>query len=80
LSTKLRREASVWQEHKPFRNNLRGNPIKILTLQEMLKELYQKTKNFRGSFRNGQAVAGYQGFRLKALIHTAMFSSATLLD
>jgi hypothetical protein len=41
--TKLRGEASVWQEHQPFRDNLRGNPIKILTLQEMLSDLYKKT-------------------------------------
>ncbi len=33
----------VWQEHQPFRDNLRGNPIKVLTLQEMLSELYKKT-------------------------------------
>jgi len=41
--TKLRGEASVWQEHRPFRDNLRGNPIRILTLQEMLSDLYKKT-------------------------------------
>src|SRR5208283_3326622 len=32
--TKLRGDAAVWQQHKPFRDNLRGNPIKVLTLQE----------------------------------------------
>jgi hypothetical protein len=42
--TKLRGDATVWEQHQPFRDNLRGNPIKILTLQEMLKELYEKTK------------------------------------
>lgn len=41
--TKLRGDASIWEQHKPFKANLRGNPIKILTLQEMLKELYEKT-------------------------------------
>jgi hypothetical protein len=41
--TKLKGDANVWQEYLPFRNNLRGNPIKILTLQEMLSDLYNKT-------------------------------------
>ncbi len=41
--TKLRGEASVWQEHQPFIDNLRGNPIRILTLQEILADLYEKT-------------------------------------
>lgn len=41
--TKLRGDASLWEEYAPFKNNLRGNPIKILTLQEMLSDLYKKT-------------------------------------
>ena len=41
--TKLRGEASIWEQHQPFRENLRDNPIKILTLQEMLSDLYKKT-------------------------------------
>jgi hypothetical protein len=41
--TRLRGEASVWQEHQRFIDNLHGNPIKILTLQEILRDLYEKT-------------------------------------
>jgi hypothetical protein len=41
--TRLRGDASIWQEHAPFLNNLRGNPIKILTLQDMLSDLYKNT-------------------------------------
>lgn len=40
--TKLRGDASCWEEYGPFKSNLQGNPIKILTLQEMLSDLYQK--------------------------------------
>lgn len=40
--TKLKGDASRWEEHVPFKTNLRGNPIKVLTLQEMLSDLYQK--------------------------------------
>lgn len=39
--TKLRGDAGIWQEHAPFRDNLRGNPIRILTLQDMLSDLYK---------------------------------------
>jgi hypothetical protein len=41
--TKLRGDASLWEEYASFKNNLRGNPIKILTLQDMLSDLYKKT-------------------------------------
>jgi hypothetical protein len=41
--TRLNGGAEAWQEHLAFRNNLRGNPIKILTLQDILSDLYQKT-------------------------------------
>jgi hypothetical protein len=42
--TKLRGEPAVWQDHPPFRKILRGNPIRVLTLQEMLSDLYSRTK------------------------------------
>jgi hypothetical protein len=41
--TKLIGDASIWENHEPFRENLRGNPIKILTLQRMLSEMYKKS-------------------------------------
>ena len=40
--TKLRGDAAIWEQHQPFRMKLRGNPIRILTLQEMLANLYGK--------------------------------------
>jgi hypothetical protein len=43
--TKLRGNASIWEDHGHFRSNLRGNPIKILTLEVMLSDLYRKTSN-----------------------------------
>ena len=52
--TKLKGDPSVWQEHQPFRKNLRGNPIKILTLQEMLSDLYGKTKTTVASSEVGR--------------------------
>lgn len=42
--TKLVGSAIVWQECELFKRNLRGNPIRILTLQDMLSDLYKKTK------------------------------------
>ncbi len=41
--TLLKGEASVWETYQPFRKNLRRNPIRVLTLQEMLDSLYSKT-------------------------------------
>ena len=41
--TRLRGDATDWEQHQSFGDNLRGNPIKILTLEEMLSELYKKT-------------------------------------
>jgi len=52
--TKLRGDAKVWQEHKPFRDNLRGNPIRVLTLQEMLSDLYKKTNTTVASSEVGR--------------------------
>jgi hypothetical protein len=52
--TKLRGDASRWEEYAPFKNNLRGNPIKILTLQEMLSDLYKKTNTTVASSEVGR--------------------------
>ena len=52
--TKFRGDASVWQEHKLFRDNLRGNPIKILALQDMLSDLYKKTNTTVASSEVGR--------------------------
>lgn len=42
--TKLIGERTCWQEHARFRTNLHGNPIKILTLVEIMSELYKDTR------------------------------------
>jgi hypothetical protein len=52
--TKLRGDASIWEQYQPFRQNLRGNPIKVLTLQEMLSDLYSKTKTTVASSEVGR--------------------------
>lgn len=41
--TKLNGHPRCWQEYPLFRENLRGNPIVILTLQEILDEVYRAT-------------------------------------
>jgi hypothetical protein len=40
--TKLRGDSSIWERHQPFIKNLHGNPIKILTLNDMLRGLNEK--------------------------------------
>jgi len=52
--TRLRGDESVWREYKPFQANLRGNPIRILTLQEMLSDLYRKTTSAVASSQVGR--------------------------
>lgn len=52
--TKLRGAATPWQECQLFRKNLRGNPIKVLTLQEMLSDLYGKMKTSVASSEVGR--------------------------
>ena len=52
--TKLIGTASVWEQNKTFKKNLGGNPIKILTLQEMLSDLYGKTKTTVASSEVGR--------------------------
>lgn len=37
--TAIRGDARLWETHKPFRKAMRGNPIRILTLSEMLGAL-----------------------------------------
>lgn len=38
------RGAKAWQNHKRFKKALKGNPIKILTLQEILDQLWTNTE------------------------------------
>ncbi len=52
--TRLRGEASVCQEPQPFKNNLRGNPIRVLTLQDILSDLYKKTDTTLASLEVGR--------------------------
>jgi hypothetical protein len=52
--TKLKGDARAWEEHRPFKKNLRGNPIRILTLQEMLNDLYKKADKTLASSEIGR--------------------------
>jgi hypothetical protein len=52
--TKLIGSAAVWENNEAFRKNLGGNPIKILTLQEMLSDLYSKANTTVASSEVGR--------------------------
>lgn len=43
--TVLKGEKDVWESYQPFQNALNGNPVKLLTLNEMLDELYPIINN-----------------------------------
>ncbi len=38
--TSLKGDASIWEDNLRFKDNLRGNPIKIITLTDLLKAMY----------------------------------------
>jgi hypothetical protein len=52
--TRLVGDAAVWEQCPLFKQNLRGNPLRILTLQEMLDDLYEKTKTTVASSEVGR--------------------------
>jgi hypothetical protein len=52
--TKLIGCAEVWEQNEEFKQHLHGNPIKILTLQEMLSDLYGKTNTAIASSEVGR--------------------------
>jgi hypothetical protein len=52
--TRLVGSPKVWEEYEPFKYNISGNPIRILTLQEMLADLYGKTKTTVASSEVGR--------------------------
>lgn len=59
---RLRGDATAWEQYQLFRDNLRGNPIKILTLEEMLNGLYKRTNT---------AVAGLEAGSPMELVHAS---------
>jgi len=54
--TKLVGDKSQWERYDLFRKNLRGNPIKVLTLREILADVYQKATRTVASSEVGRLV------------------------
>ncbi|HWZ45177.1 MAG TPA: hypothetical protein VNW97_17000 [Candidatus Saccharimonadales bacterium] len=52
--TKLIGSKVIWEQNEAFKKNLGNNPIRILTLQEMLSDLYGKTKTTIASSEIGR--------------------------
>ncbi len=52
--TNLIGSAAIWEQNEMFKKNLGGNPIRILTLQAMLSDLYSKTKRTVASSEVGR--------------------------
>lgn len=51
---KLTGDASAWERYEPFREKLHGNPIKILTLKEILSDLDKKISTTVSSSQVGR--------------------------
>lgn len=39
--TRIKGDPSEWENHPPFRKAMKGNPIKILSLEEMVREVLE---------------------------------------
>lgn len=42
--TRLNGDAQLWEKHPPFCRAMAGNPIRLITLREMLEEVYGQLK------------------------------------
>ena len=49
-------ERTLWENHKPFTNAMGGNPIKLLSLSEMLDELFPKITGTVASSQLGRTL------------------------
>jgi len=63
--TKLIGPATTWEQNEKFKKNLGGNPIKILTLKEMLSEIYTTTKTSVASSEVGRLLQVIKASRWK---------------
>lgn len=61
---RLRQDAAVWHDHKPFRQMLGGNPVRIITFVEMASSIVDGTSTTLASTEIGRLIqlfkaAGY---------------------
>lgn len=66
--TKLTGSAQCWEEHSGFRKAMASNPVKIITLAEMMEEVYDKL---------GTTLAGTDLGRTLQLFRAAGFTDPT---
>lgn len=52
--TRLKGDANVWETHQPFKQLLCGNPIRVLTLDQMLTHLFHTTSQSIASSEVGR--------------------------
>ena len=52
--TKLNGEKSTWEKYQSFSENINGNPTTILTLSDMLDEIWDKTGSTQASSEVGR--------------------------
>lgn len=69
--TKLIGKASDWEQHDPFINTIEGNPIKVLTLQEILDELYTNKKTTLASSDVGRLLQVIRASGWKPDVHSS---------
>lgn len=63
--TKLRGEASTWERYSSFCAAMRGNPIKVVTLMEMLKEVHAELSTTVAGTELGRTLQLFRAAGLK---------------
>jgi catechol-2,3-dioxygenase len=74
--TKLNGDASQWETHKLFLDNIEGNRIKVLTLKEMLDDIESNVKNTLESSEVGRLLqvikaSGWDGIARKDTVSSS---------
>lgn len=62
----VKSEKAVWENHAPFRAAMRQNPIRIITLEEMLRKVYGKLSTTLAGTEFGRTLQLFRaaGFRI----------------
>ena len=63
--TKLVGTAAPWEQHQPFRIAMQGNPIKLVTLMEMLKEVSAELSTTMAGTELGRTLQLFRAAGLK---------------
>lgn len=62
---KLSSDRKAWETHRPFRDALAGNPVKIITFQEMVEDIQRKLTTTLASTEVGRMLQMFRAAGMK---------------